>query len=129
MKFNRESEKERAKTFVHMQAEVPVMSKQDKFEAAILFACDELDEIEKFYNTFKHACSHLVIFQSIVKNPLDSGIRGLLDNTKEVITRTYTQEELDVMPHSVRLDVDAQQNERFTLLKKVAKEYMKKGEG
>lgn len=130
MRYNREEERERAYQFVMQSLEgtskrkTPEQIKKQKIQRAISFGKDELDEFESVMNhILDQKFNHLHVYKEVIEEPLRAYLHHIISQSRELLEKNYTKEELAETPPYIRAYIIDMQRKRVSLLKKLAKTY------
>lgn len=123
--FDAQKERERIRDLFSLYKEQDQeIEKKQLFEESIRFAQEEVIEFNHAFKDFLQKVQHLCVYQDVIQRPLESNVGRMTDELVRMISKNYSQEELEKMPKDTYDQVVKSQKTRVDLLKKVAKTYL-----
>jgi|SRR5699024_2942266 len=122
-----DSQKEKDKIYEMLSStkvEENHFNKQELAERAISIAMDEYEELAYSFNDFFNSISHLVIYQKEMNEALQQFVSQFMNNTRNLIQRNYSKEELESLPSDLYDHVLESQQRRSELLKEIINTYI-----
>ena len=122
-----DSQKEKDKIYEMLSStkvEENHFNKQELAERAISIAMDEYEELAYSFNDFFNSISHLVIYQKEMNEALQQFVSQFMNNTRNLIQRNYSKEELESLPSDLYDRVLESQQRRSELLKEIINTYI-----
>jgi predicted ATP-dependent protease len=104
------------------------IEKKQYIQRSIQLALEEMDEFEQLYQQFLRSVQHLVVYQSLIRDPLATNMDHMIKSIRFLIEKNYTKEELDRVPEDVYQQIIKSQKQRADLLKAIATRYFIQGE-